>query len=243
MSNYQARLAQFIQVLAPKPQDTRLHLTIDQVDDYVHAQLAGQSYIALFPEAVRHLDSCIACAESYQLLYELALAETMARLPIPASMPTPDLAFLVLVPSTSLIEQIRAAVQRIGQQISLQLTPALLPALRPAYALSTLRSAAPAQRYGEKLIHLEPPADLLTEWPVSLVVYRDVAYNGLCLVEIMVEPPGRYWPDLAGILVTLTINQETQSDFTDAWGMVVFERAPIAWLSEMKITVNGLQVA
>jgi len=240
MSDYPVRQAWLIQVLLLKPQDALLHLTIDQLDDYVQAQITGQNYTTLFPETALHLDSCVACAESYQLLYELTLAETTTALLVPPSSVEPDLTFLTPLPTTSLLQQIRAAVQRVGQQISLQLTPALLPALRPAYAMSTLRSAAEAQRYAEKLIQLEPPPVLLREWPVTLAVYRDVTYAGLCLVEVEVAPPGRNWPDLAGIFVTLTANQETRSEFTDAWGLVVFERVPIVWLGEMKMTIDGL---
>ena len=240
MSNYQARRIGLIQVLAVKPQDAMLHLTVDQLDDYIQAQVAGERYTALFPEIARHLDSCVACAESYHLLYELILAEAAAVLPAPAAIPEPNLTFLRSDPITALLQQIRAAVQQIGQQISLQLTPPLVTALRPANAVSTLRSATEVQRYGEKLIHLDPPRALLNEWPVTLIVYRDLQYADLCLVEVVVAPPGYQWPNLAGILVTLTVNQSPRTGFTDAWGMVVFELVPITWLGEMKITVDGL---
>ena len=240
MSNYQARRIGLIQVLAVKPQDAMLHLTVDQLDDYVQAQVAGERYTALFPETARHLDSCVACAEIYHLLYELILAEAAAVLPAPASIPEPDLTFLRSAPIPSLWQQIRAAVQQIEQQISLQLTPSLVLALRPANAMSTLRSAMEGQRYGEKLIHLDPPQALLNEWSVTLIVYRDIQYADLCLVEVVVAPPGYQWPNLAGILVTLTVNRSPRTGFTDAWGMVVFELVPITWLGEMKITVDGL---
>jgi hypothetical protein len=142
-------------------------------------------------------------------------------------------------PQVALFEQVRAAVQRVGETIRLQLTPELLPGLRPAYALATVRSPADEQRYGERLLSLEPNEELAKDWPVTVTAYRDAQNTTRCLVEVTVEPPGRGWPELEGIGVTLTVDGEQRRSTTDAWGLASFEDIAVSSLATLQIQIES----
>jgi hypothetical protein len=60
-------------------------------------------------------------------------------------------------------------------------------------------------------------------------------------VEVIVEPPGRSWPDLEGTTVALIVAGERREAVTDAWGLAAFEGIPVARLSDMvlEITLPG----
>lgn len=226
---------QLIQTLIMPVTPTACQAIQPQLDDYVTAQLAGEPYATRFPLLALHLDACVACAEAYDLLYSSALAEARGVLPPIGSQP--DLSFLKQHLTRSPAEQIRAAIERVGQQISLQFNHALAPMLRPAFTVSALRGATDSQRYHEKLIELLSDPSWQLEWPVTLVAYRDNLQPGYCLLEVTVQPEGWNWPDLEGILVTISLKGELRSAVTDAWGITNFEAVPTTWLTEMKLAV------
>lgn len=240
MSSQPAKRAQLAQVLTQPLLEADHQHTLRQLDEYVAAQLAGQPYATLFPGVATHLDACVECAAAYALLYELALAEAQAMLPLPVRSPKPNLDFLTQPSPPSLLDQLRGAIRRTGERISLQLTPALLPALRPAYAISTVRGPADEQRYGELLLRLERVDELAADWPGAIAIYRDAHSPSACLVEVTVEPPGRSWPDLAGIEVVLVIDQEQRNATTDPWGLASFEDVPVTALATMGIAIRGV---
>jgi hypothetical protein len=89
-ANEQAR--RLARVIVAQHDQTTCDACLDQLEEYISAQLAGEDYTVLFPAVAPHLDSCAACAKSYALLYEVRLAENDVR--VPASIPEPDFSFL-----------------------------------------------------------------------------------------------------------------------------------------------------
>jgi hypothetical protein len=235
MNDEQTAIHQLAQTLALHPIEVDHQTVTSQLTDYVAAQLAGQDYRVQFDRVARHLDTCIECAEAYNLLYELAVAESSQQVALPAHWGKPDLTFLAPPAATVVLAQVRAAIQRFGERLRLQLTPDLLVALRPAFTPATTRGAGEDQRYGELLLRLELPDELALDWRASLVVYRDAQHPEDALVEVTVEPAGRSWPDLEGIAVTLATGEGEQTAVSDAWGLATFERVPIASLEGMRI--------
>lgn len=232
------RSTRLAQTLTYQPDEASHRQTLARLNDYIAAQLAGEAYSAQFPEVALHLDACVECVEAYNLLYELALAEATHTLPSPVRQPEPDLSFLASGAQPSRVEQVRRALQRVGERIRFQLTPQLLPVLRPALAVVTVRSPADEGRYREILLRLEPDETLIDEWPVTLAAWRDTQKPDYCLIEVMVEPPDRAWPELAGIEVTLTWLEGMRSAPTDAWGLVSFADVPILALTSCRIEVH-----
>src|SRR5689334_3871436 len=80
----QALLAQF--------DDAACAACLDGLEEYIADQAAGEDYLTRWPAVARHLDSCVACAEAYALLYELRVDIRAA--PLPAGIPEADLSFL-----------------------------------------------------------------------------------------------------------------------------------------------------
>src|SRR4051794_18046946 len=64
------------------------------LEDYIALQLDGGDYLTTLSHVATHLDGCVACSESYALLYPVLLAERTSTLPMPAAVPAPDLSFL-----------------------------------------------------------------------------------------------------------------------------------------------------
>jgi hypothetical protein len=115
----------------------------------------------------------------------------------------------------SLLEQLRHALQRAGDQLTLHLSPGLLLALQPAPS-AALR-AAPGERYAQPILQWSPTPEQQAEFPFPLA------------------PPGREWPELSELSVSLTWGEEQRQALTDAWGTAVFEDIPTAWLEAMTI--------
>lgn len=216
---------------------------LSRLDDYITAQLSGEDYLTGWPEVGAHLDGCLNCAEAYARLYTLEQAILTDTLPEPAQLPVPDLSFLLpeasgpLSPAAlrarlrlkALAEQLRAALQHLEGRIQLQLTPALLPLLQPIQAPA--RAALP----DELLLSLEPEEIPGVDLALSLAAYREEQLPESCRVEILVQPPGRSWPDLAGIQVTLTAAGQQQQAATNAWGEVSFRGVPVDALPHLAV--------
>lgn len=238
MKHDQVHFTQLAQVLRQPLDEAEHQRILAQLDEYVAAQLAGETYTSLFSDVAIHLDACVECTEAYALLYELALAERQAALPVPTQLSRPNLDFLKRQSERSLLDQLRRAIQRTSKAVTLQLTPALLPPLRPAYAVSTVRSVADGQRYGELLIQLDLADELAADWPGAITAYRDAQNPSACLLEVTVEPPGRSWPDLEGIEVVLVLSDGPRDTTTDPWGLASFDDVPVSELATMGITIR-----
>jgi hypothetical protein len=57
-------------------------------------------------------------------------------------------------------------------------------------------------------------------------------------VEITLAPPGRAWPDLAGIQVQLAWGGETRRAASDAWGVAAFEEIPLTALPSLAVHIH-----
>lgn len=214
----------------PSPQDCRTCQS--ELDGYVAAQIAGEAYQREFPQVAQHLDQCVDCAEAYAALYELALAEQAGALPV-AGDARPDLSFLAPAPPPA--ERLRGALVHSAERLALQLDALLLPLLRPAAPALAVRAPAD-ERFGETLLALDPEEQPgLETFPLGLTVYRDAQQPDFCLLEVLVQPPDREWPALAGMTVTLDGLAPPRSAQTDAWGLAVFEDVPIAALPDLRI--------
>ena len=250
--NAKERRGLLMEVLRSEPDDAACQVYSRQLDQYVTAQLAGEDYMARFPGLAVHLDACPDCADIYARFYELELAEAADRLPQPEHLPDPDLSFLLsentrpLSPAalrsrlraTALAERLRTTLHRIGDQITFQLSAELLPLLRPSPAAAWVRAPNDSERYDKVLLALDPGETLRSDLPITLTAYRDAHHSGMCLLEVLVEPPGRSWPELGGIGVSLIVADERRRATTDAWGLAAFEDVPIAQLTDITFEIT-----
>jgi len=220
---------------------------LDALEEYITDQLAGADYTARWPAVAQHLDSCVACAESYTLLYETRLAShSMLQ---PARIPVADLSFLL--PATSgplapgalradrparLRAAIGTAVERSGARMRLTLSRALLNLLPPP-------SAGPALAFrggeGAPLIELtldEPGAEVER---LQLSAYAEAEAPEHCTVRIQLALHDRAWPDLAGARITLAAGDDRRQATTDAWGEAVFAGVPVKALLGLQVEVDA----
>ncbi len=93
---------------------------LEQLPDYIDAELAAEPVAKLFPRVKHHLDRCDSCAQEYAELLDAEWAEQRGALTKPAAMPRPDLSFLTK-PKRSL------------QEIVLEWARAVSAALAPTY--------------------------------------------------------------------------------------------------------------
>jgi len=252
LGDKEVRQAGFIEVLRFSADETACQTCLNQLDDYIDAQLAGEDYLARFGDVAVHLDACLDCASVYARLYELALAEATDQLPQVESISTPDLSFLQTEmtvspePTTrqasskrpSLAELLQQALSYTDDKLILQLSAGLLPLLRAASAAPTTRVPANVERYSEVLVSLRPVQVPELDFPLTLTIYKDAQQAGTCLVEVIVEPPGQNWPNLGGNTVVLRIGDERREATTDAWGIAVFENVQIEDLPRLIIEAN-----
>lgn len=241
-----------MKVLRFEPDDVACQTCLSRLDEYVASQLVGEDYVTHFPDVAMHLDACPNCADAYARVYELTLAEAADRLPQPDHLPDPDLSFLLpgamdsLSPAAlraglrfkALAERLQAAFSRTGDRLTLQLSTELVQLLQPSPAVAQVRAPADAERYDKVLLTLEPDEALLPDLPVTLVAYRDAHRPELCLVEAVVEPPGRSWPELEGIVVALIVAGGRREAMTDAWGLAAFEGIHVAQLAELILEIE-----
>jgi hypothetical protein len=222
------------EILSYTPDEADCALCLNQLEDYVQTQLRGAAYQPQFAWTARHLDSCVACAAAYALLYEVGLAEANGRLPHPAHTPAPDLSFLQSQPGW--LATLRAALTAAPERLSLQLNEALARLLAPAPAPALTRAVGDG-RYTPKLLELTPDQAQEAALPFTLTAYADRQQPDRCLVEITVQPPGQSWPDLGGYQVTLAAGEQIFTGKTDDWGTAVFFGIPLAKLNDLKIEV------
>ena len=91
-NSHDAQARRLAQAVVAAHSETACTECLDGLEAYVTAQMDGENYLALHPEVAAHLDGCVACAESYALVYEGRLAEQ--QVPSPAHVPAWDLSFL-----------------------------------------------------------------------------------------------------------------------------------------------------
>jgi hypothetical protein len=240
----QGQARRLAEALLAQPNDAACTACLDMLEEFVADQLAGDDHIARWPVVADHLDTCVACAESYELLYAARLTVPAA----PADLPAPDLSFLQasaagpLAPAAlrdqrraaRLREAMGTAVTRAGAQLRLALSRTLLDLLPPpAGPALAFRGDAGAALFE---LALDEPAEHLQRLTIS-------AYSGdvadRCVVRVQVALHGREWPDLAGVAVALQAGDQRRSTTTDAWGETVFEDVPATALPELVLEVDG----
>ena len=239
----QGQARRLAEALLAQSDDAACTACLDTLEQYVEAQLAGEGPAARWPEVAGHLDACVACAESYALLYAARLATPAA----PADLPAPDLSFLQasaagpLAPAAlrnqrrleRLHKTLAAAVSRAGVQLRLKLSQPLLSLLPPpAGPALAFRSDAGAALFE---LALDDPDGAVERLTVS--AYGAVGER--CVVRVQVALRGRAWPDLAGVPVVLSAGDERRTAATDAWGEAVFEDLPVSALPGLVVEVDG----
>lgn len=239
MADERTRHKQLMAALQTPNDEAICDAVLEQLNDYVAAQVNGRAPFSIFPHIATHLDGCLTCAAAYGRLYRLALADQTGALPSLQNPRQPDLSFLSPTPvAASLVDRLRAAVEKLDNGWRLRLSADLLPLLQPQAVPVPLRASSAEERYAELLLALEPDQSLQTDIPFKLLVYRDAESTADCLVEVSVQPHGRAWPHLAGFTVTLQLPNHTHQQTTNAWGAAAFEHIPIPALNNLVITVS-----
>lgn len=205
--------------------------TLDQLEAFVTLQLDGGDYVAALPNVATHLDGCVACSQSYALLYHLLLAERTNALPVPQHIPAPDLSFLPARPSLGTL--LREGVQQLGSRLRVRFSQPLLDLMRP--------TGQPALAFrdaeGDPLFSFDLPKPSHAVERLAVAVYADDQSTDSYLVQVSVALPGRAWPDLAGIAVHLSGPDFDQQIATDPWGEVSFDHVPSAALPNLVIEI------
>lgn len=215
--------------------DVAFQHCLDQLGDYIAAQLAGQDYVALYPQTAVLLDACPDCAAAYERLYELETAVRSQTVPQPARIPQPNLSFL---PQASLLEQLRQAFQQRLDGFSLQLTQGLVALLAPPPVLARTRAPADGGRYHERLLRLGGEGETaVLDLPFTLEAYRDGQNEVLCLVQVTLLP-GDGLTELFEKSVTVGWGSGGETAVTDWGGLAEFVDIPIASLPHLQISVN-----
>jgi len=82
------------QVFSIEPNQAQFNASLDQLNDFISAQLAGEEYETLFPGVAAYLDTDPELAEIYDRLYQLEVDTRGNNLRTPSSKPQFDLSFL-----------------------------------------------------------------------------------------------------------------------------------------------------
>ncbi len=228
------------QVLKNEHSEQACDRCIEQLSAYIDAQLAGEDYLAQFPEVAAHLDACLDCAGAYARLYDLEIAALSGLLP-ESHIPAADLTFLTgeqLHSASDLGQKLAQALRRTADGLTFQFSQTLLALLQPGpQAASALRSA-PDARYADVLCRLPAAQVPDRELAFDLVVYQDKQDPTHCLVEIQLQPAGQNWPNLAKYDVILQAGGALRSAQTDAWGLASFEDVVRDHLAGMRVTIR-----
>lgn len=218
---------------------------LDQIEGYVEAQLAGADYRGRFPGLARHLDQCVACAESYALVYEDLAAEGRVE----GALPAPDLSFLEpgasgpLSPAElrlrraggRLRELLAGALERVGATLRLRLSPALLAAAVPPPPAMAYRAAAAPPLHE---LTIERPAPGIAQ--LQLAIYAAPGDPSRRDLRVYVSLPDREWPDLAGIAITLRGPDQAWPLVSDPWGEALAAGLPADIVAQLSVEVEGL---
>jgi hypothetical protein len=236
------------QAVLAQPDDAACDACLDRLEAYVDDQLSGAEYAANWPEVALHLDSCVACAEAYGLLFEQRQSEIALE---PAEIPTPDLSFLqpnaagpigpAQLRALRRVERLRAvlaaAVSYAGATLHVAFSQALL-GLLPALAQPGLAFRDGAETLAPLFeLTLDAPGGQIAR--LQLSAYVDHANPKRCAVRVQVGLHEREWPDLAGVPVSLAFGGERRQAATDAWGEALFADLPTLALPELQVAVEA----
>lgn len=229
------RLARFLQALLP------LEVAIDEamvsrLHRYISRQLDGEPYRSHDPDLALLLDRDPDLAEAYAVLYELEEAARTDGLASSPQIPSPDLSFLTAGTLSAVVGDSLGWLERRGRTIVVRFSQALLETMQPPPAAVGLRQGV-GGRYGERLATIDGLA-LAEPQPFTINVYADREQRDVVLLEVELSPPGRSWPNLDGLTVTLRAGEIEQTILTDPWGMAVFEDFPRSELPNVAVTIK-----
>jgi len=233
-----------------EPDDEATHAAcLDALEDYVAAQLSGENYAAVAPAVMRHLDSCVTCAESYAMMYDGMLAEQHGF--VVEEFPALDLSFLserrpgvtsdslsarVERTAARLRELIEGAVDRTGDRLHLALNDAMLQLLPMQLNAAPVRGS---EESGTPLVDLllDEPEHEITRLALTATAQPHDPHR--CVIALHVGIRGREWPDLAGIEVKLTFDDDQLVEVTDAFGEAFFDDVLVSALGRLQIDVDA----
>jgi hypothetical protein len=215
---------------------------LDLLEAYVEYQLGDNAAFAEAAWVANHLDSCVACAEAYALLYEVRVAPPVLS---DLRVPVPNMAFLASGTANSLTpEQLReqrrqatwgallsAALQRVAERWQVQLSQALLDLAPRPTALALRGSTAPLLQFV-----LEPTDPQLQSLTVSAYA---TSQPDLVDLRVQLAFVDREWPDLEGIAVQIFYADQRRDASSDAWGEVVFSGVPQAEIANLRFEFSG----
>ncbi len=237
LGNGDERREKLMKILRSQPDDVICRRCLDNLEDYVASQLAGEDYLSRFADMATHLDGCPECAGAYARVYELELADSSNQLLQPDYIPEPDLSFLNPQPLRSQMDLLKQAIRQWSDGISFQLTTELLQWLRPSPMPQLRKTPTTQDRFGELILNLSSDQLPELELPVSVAIFMDTQNPKICMVELIVASPGRSWPNLEGSKVTLKINDKEKTTETDHNGLAAFTDIPIDALDTLQINV------
>lgn len=231
----QKQAQRLAQTITTQHSETEHEACLDALEAYIDAQLAQRDYTRLFPAVAQHLDSCVACAASYALVYEARTADatTLSQIRVPEA----DLGFLQPDRASLLKRRLAAAVERVApQRLRIRLSQTLLdllsPPQTPALALRSIASDIPLLS-----MTLDQPGNEPIQ--IQLSIYEEHDAPALCTLRSQVSLADREWPDLAGIAVTISFSGEQREATTDPWGEAVFAGVPRAALDGLQVEVDA----
>lgn len=215
-------------ILQIEPSEAQFDACLDQLGDFISAQLAGKDYETLFPDLVAYLNTDASLADIYSRLYTLAVDVQSDQIRITEpDRPTRDLIF--------------DAIEYLEGAIAMLFSADILGRLHLEPALGG--GALKASEAKAELYKLDPKEHSISEWPATITVQSTVQSNrdeaGLCTVQVQVTPPGRAFPNLSGIEVSVEIpDLETYEQKTDMLGVATFDNLQVAHLSQMRVIIK-----
>lgn len=237
-NNNQDNIERFKTMLQAVVGDEQWETLLDQLPDYVEAQLNGRNYTAEFPALATALDASPELATAYQHLYDLEQALATDQLPLATPPGKPNLHFLPQPNTTpSLAGRLRDAVQKTGAKIQLQLDEALFSLLAPPPAIGSTRSNT-VNRYNTHLAHLTAEQLPHLQLELTVDIYQNETDPTDCLVEVNVIPEGKSWPELEGSLVVIHYAETHLTAETDSWGNASFTDLPAAGIQTLQLEIH-----
>jgi len=136
-----------------------------------------------------------------------------------------------------IVDPLLGAIERIKGAISIDFSSELLDGLQTKTVLAS--SALKASESKKELYKLDLAEHGLSEWPATITVLSNENEAELCTVQVQVAPPGRAFPNLSGIEVSIEIpDLDTCDQKTNMLGVVTFDSLQIAHLSQMRVVIH-----
>lgn len=228
---------------APQADEEPLcHENQNDLAAYIYAELDGREVQQQFPEIHVLIHECPSCRRAYEELKELFVMEREEQFV------EPPLALPSLVKETlaalladddekpSIIdvveEKIRWQLNKLGE-MTLRLSEDFVAGLQPSAQPVYLKSAA------QDLFEISSP-DIADDLAVTLAAREMRRKPESCAITVTAEIPSRGgWPNLGETEITLTLDdQESETQYTDAFGKAVFSGIDKGKLAGLSVTVK-----